>query len=65
VQQCGVHVAGVGLREVDVGVDESRQQKPGPMIEDRRRSVLRRNFRPVTAERDVTAVVEHQRAVGN
>ena len=27
-----VGVAGVGLREVDVGVDESRQQKPWPVV---------------------------------
>ena len=58
-----VGVAGVGLWEVDVGVDESRHQEPGTMVADPRRGELRGHRVAFSAVGD-PPVGDDERAVG-
>ena len=60
-----IGIAGVGLRKVDVGVDEARQQKPGPVIQHRRSLMIRGDRGSLTTEGDRPAVIDDQCTVGN
>ena len=58
-----VGVAGIGLREVDVGVDESGHQEPGTVVADPRRGELGGHRVAVSAVGD-PPVGDDERAVG-